>query len=93
MPRRYHAYPDEFQVWNVFSSGGATILGLGYGLCVTYLIWSLYKGKVAPANPWGATGLEWEKTQSPPSTFNFEEDVIVTEPAYNYAARSGVRHG
>jgi cytochrome c oxidase subunit 1 len=29
MPRRYHAYPEEFQVWNMFSSGGATILGAG----------------------------------------------------------------
>ena len=47
-------------------------------------MWSLKKGAIAPANPWGAKGLEWEKTQSPPTTFNFEEDVIVTEPAYNY---------
>jgi cytochrome c oxidase subunit 1 len=92
MPRRYHAYPDEFQVLNVFSTGGATILGLGYGLCFIYLVWSLYKGRPAPPNPWGAKGLEWEKTQSPPSTFNFEEDVIVTEPAYNYAGSGKVRH-
>jgi cytochrome c oxidase subunit 1 len=92
MPRRYHAYPDEFQVWNVASTLGATILGLGYGLCLVYLLWSLKRGKVAPANPWGAKGLEWEKTQSPPTTFNFDEDVIVTEPAYNYAGTK-VHHG
>src|SRR5215813_625217 len=30
MPRRYHAYPDEFQVLNVMSSAGASILGVGY---------------------------------------------------------------
>ncbi len=30
MPRRYHAYPDEFQVLNVLSTAGASILGLGY---------------------------------------------------------------
>ena len=30
MPRRYHMYPDEFQVLNVLSSAGASILGLGY---------------------------------------------------------------
>ena len=29
MPRRYHVYPPEFQVWNVLSSGGATILAVG----------------------------------------------------------------
>jgi cytochrome c oxidase subunit 1 len=92
MPRRYHEYPAEFQVWNVLSTAGATILGLGYGLCFIYLLWSLKKGAIAPANPWGAKGLEWEKTQSPPTTFNFDEDVIVTEPAYNYAGTK-VHHG
>jgi len=30
MPRRYHAYPDEWQVLNVLSTAGASILGLGY---------------------------------------------------------------
>ncbi|HEX7529048.1 MAG TPA: cbb3-type cytochrome c oxidase subunit I, partial [Thermoanaerobaculia bacterium] len=30
MPRRYHSYPPEFQVLNVMSSAGATVLGLGY---------------------------------------------------------------
>jgi cytochrome c oxidase subunit 1 len=93
MPRRYHAYPDEFQIWNVLSTAGASILGLGYAVCLAYLVWSLFKGRVAPANPWGAKGLEWEKTQSPPTTFNFEEDVIVTEPAYNYAGSGKVHHG
>jgi cytochrome c oxidase subunit 1 len=85
MPRRYHAYPEEFQVLNVASTLGATVLGAGYLLLFTYFLWSLKKGAIAPANPWGAKGLEWERTQSPPTTFNFEEDpVIVTEPAYNY---------
>ena len=27
MPRRYHAYPPEFQVLNVLSTAGATVLG------------------------------------------------------------------
>jgi cytochrome c oxidase subunit 1 len=94
MPRRYHSYPPEFQVLNLASTGGATILGLGYGLCVVYLLYSLKWGKVAPANPWGAKGLEWERTQSPPTTFNFEEDpIIVTEPAYNYRPAGTVHHG
>jgi cytochrome c oxidase subunit 1 len=38
---------------------------------------------LAPANPWGAKGLEWT-IPSPPPTFNFDEDPIVTEPAYDY---------
>src|SRR5213079_2942628 len=41
MPRRYHAYPEEFQVLNVMSSAGASILGLGYLLPFAYLGWSM----------------------------------------------------
>jgi cytochrome c oxidase subunit 1 len=83
MPRRYHVYPPEFQVWNVLSTAGASILGMGYLLVFVYLVYSLFYGELAPANPWGAKGLEWT-IPSPPPTFNFEEDPIVTEPAYNY---------
>jgi cytochrome c oxidase subunit 1 len=83
MPRRYHAYAPEFQVLNVMSTAGASILALGYLLPLIYLIWSLRYGEIAPANPWGSTGLEWQTT-SPPPTHNFEETPIVTEEAYAY---------
>jgi cytochrome c oxidase subunit 1 len=85
MPRRYHAYPEEFQVWNVMSTAGATILGIGYLIPMIYLIWSLRYGRVAPANPWDAKGLEWQ-TASPPPTDNFESTPTVTEDAYDYGA-------
>lgn len=83
MPRRYHAYPDEFQVLNVMSSAGASILGLGYLLPLSYLIWSLRYGRSAGNNPWDATGLEWQTT-SPPPTHNFATTPIVTTGAYAY---------
>ena len=83
MPRRYHSYPEEWQVLNVLSSAGASILALGYVLPAFYFTYSLVKGKAASANPWGAKGLEWT-IPSPPPTFNFDEDVVVDEPAYNY---------
>jgi cytochrome c oxidase subunit I len=83
MPRRYHAYPPEFQVLNVMSSAGASILGVGYLMPLIYLIWSMRYGLLAPSNPWGATGLEWQ-TPSPPPTENFEELPVVTEEAYAY---------
>jgi cytochrome c oxidase subunit 1 len=86
MPRRYHVYPPEFQVLNVLSSAGASILGVGYLLPLTYLLWSLRYGKVASANPWRATGLEWQ-TPSPPPTENFDHTPIVTEEAYAYSLR------
>ena len=83
-PRRYHAYAPEFQVLNVMSTAGASILALGYIIPLIYFIWSLRYGKPAGNNPWGATGLEWT-TQSPPTTFNFDVTPIVTEEAYAYA--------
>ncbi len=92
MPRRYYAYPEEWQVLNVMSTLGASVLGIGYMLTFLYLVWSLFKGKVAPANPWGATGLEWE-TSSPPPTFNFDHDPVVNGPAYDYKPARGVHVG
>jgi cytochrome c oxidase subunit 1 len=83
MPRRYHAYPDEFQVLNVMSSAGATVLGLGYVLPVIYFLYSLNYGRVAGPNPWRASGLEWQ-TESPPPTENFHEVPLAEHDAYEY---------
>jgi len=83
MPRRYGVYPEEFQVLNVLSSAGASILAIGYVIPLVYFFWSWNYGPPAGPNPWGATGLEWT-TASPPPTENFEHSVIVTEDAYNY---------
>jgi cytochrome c oxidase subunit 1 len=83
MPRRYWQYPPEFQVLNVLSTAGSTILAIGYVLPMVYFLWSMRYGKIASDNPWGAAGLEW-KTASPPPTFNFDEEPEVTWEAYNY---------
>ena len=84
MPRRYHEYPPEFQVLNVMSTAGASILAVGYFLPFFYLIWSLRYGQRAGPNPWNATGLEWQ-TASPPPQNNFAETPIVTEEPYSYS--------
>ena len=60
MPRRYHAYPPEFQV-DVMSSTGAVVLAAAYLMPFLYLTWSLVYGQRAPANPWDGTGLEWRR--------------------------------
>jgi len=94
-PRRYHAYPPEFQIFHVLSTAGASILGIGYLLPVFYFLWSMKYGKKAPANPWRATGLEWQ-TPSPPPRDNFEETPVVTTAAYQYGdlgAQEGLHHG
>jgi cytochrome c oxidase subunit 1 len=90
MPRRYHHYLPKFQVLNVMSSAGASILAVGYILPLVYLIWSLRYGKRAGPNPWGATGLEWQ-TPSPPPTENFDHTPVVTEDAYEYSFREDDR--
>jgi cytochrome c oxidase subunit 1 len=89
MPRRYHAYPPEWQVYNVLSSAGASILAVGYILPLCYLLWSLKNGKMAGANPWQATGLEWQ-TPSPPPVSNFEYTPVVTEEPYHYGGPEAV---
>lgn len=88
MPRRYHVYPDEFQIFHVLSTAGASILAVGYAFPAFYFIWSLVKGERAPANPWNAKGLEWQ-VPSPPPTFNFDVAPVVTEEAYDYAKPEG----
>jgi cytochrome c oxidase subunit I len=83
MPRRYHAYPPEYQVLNVLSTAGASVLAVGYLLPMIYFAWSLKYGPDAGNNPWRAAGLEW-MTSSPPPTFNFDQTPVVTWEAYNY---------
>jgi cytochrome c oxidase subunit 1 len=85
MPRRYAMYAPEFQVLNVCSTLGATVLAVGYLLPFFYLLSSLRNGAIAGPNPWRATGLEWQTT-SPPPTFNFDHVPIVKIGPYAYNA-------
>jgi cytochrome c oxidase subunit 1 len=87
MPRRYHVYDPGFQVLNVMSSAGASILGVAYLFPITYLIWSLKYGPIAGPNPWKAVGLEW-MTSSPPPTYNFTRTPVVDFAAYEYPRSS-----
>ena len=83
MPRRYHIYPQEFQMLNVLSTAGASILAVGYAMPLFYLGWSFFYGKKAGPNPWGATGLEWQ-TNSPAPAHNFAATPVVKEEPYSY---------
>ncbi len=88
MPRRYHTYPAEFQLLNILSSAGASILAVGYLLPLGYFAWSLFYGRRAGPNPWRATGLEWQ-TPSPPPQENFEQTPQVTQEPYDYEPETG----
>jgi cytochrome c oxidase subunit 1 len=92
MPRRYHAYPPEFQIYHVLSSAGASVLAVGYIIPAIYFVWSMRYGQRAPDNPWGATGLEWQTT-SPPPPDNFEITPVVTYDAYDYSILEEVKVG
>ncbi len=83
MPRRYHSYPDDFELLHVLSTLGAGVLALGYLLPLIYLSWSLRHGEKAGPNPWDAKGLEWQ-TPSPPPVHNFAETPVVNEEPYAY---------
>jgi len=83
MPRRYHVYPEVFQVYHIISSAGALILSVAYLFPLFYLPWSLRHGDRAGKNPWGATGLEWT-TPSPPPKDNFPRIPRVDAEPYAY---------
>ncbi|WP_407175020.1 cbb3-type cytochrome c oxidase subunit I [Bradyrhizobium sp. STM 3562] len=98
MPRRSYTYPAEWQSWNLLSSAGASILAVAYLLPLFYLGWTVFWGRKAGANPWGATGLEW-LTPSPPPKHNFERTPVVRLGPYSYdpendsfVSQEGARH-
>ena len=68
MPRRYVDYPDAYAFWNLVSSIGAYIAGVGF-LFFMLAMWRLFTaGERCPENPWGegATTLEWTLSSPPP---------------------------
>jgi len=76
MPRRYATYQPEFQSYHIISTIGSTILAIGFVITAIYLLHSIFKGKKAPANPWGGRSLEWQ-CASPPPWDNFAEQPEV----------------
>ncbi len=83
MPRRYYNYLEEFQAFHQASTVGAFLMGVGFLVIAFYLLGSLKRGKLAPANPWGANSLEWA-CSSPPPYYNFHNAPVVTEGPYEY---------
>ncbi|HNX48537.1 MAG TPA: cytochrome c oxidase subunit I [Thermoanaerobaculaceae bacterium] len=79
MPRRYYNYLPEFMPYHVASTIGSYILAVGFFIAAGVLLHSLFRGKPAPANPWGSATLEWQTT-SPPPTENFAVTPEVGDP-------------
>jgi cytochrome c oxidase subunit 1 len=81
MPRRYYNYLPEFKPYHQISSIGSFVMGIGFVIMAVYLLHSLFKGRPAPANPWGSATLEWQ-TPSPPPHDNF---AVQPQPGDPYA--------
>ncbi len=73
MPRRVYEYPDvgNLALWNMISTIGSFMLGLGVLVTVWNVMRSLKKGTLAGPDPWKGNTLEWF-TQSPPPANNFD---------------------
>ena len=72
MPRRVYTYPAGLglELPNMLSTIGAFVVAAAVGIYVVNGILSLYRGALAPPNPWGAATFEWA-TSSPPPVYNF----------------------
>ncbi len=75
MPRRIYEYSDvnNLELYNLISTVGSFILGIGVIVTVVNVVLSLRKGAIAGPDPWKGNTLEWFTT-SPPPVNNF--DVI-----------------
>ena len=83
MPRRYHAYLEQFQIWHQLSTIGSWILALGLVFAAISLFGSLFRKENCEANPWGAVSLEWHAA-TPPIEHNFEGTVVCEHGPYEF---------
>lgn len=79
MARRIYVYPEKFHTDQWLSSLGSLVLASGLFTILFYLLYSLFRGRRAPANPWGAATLEWQ-CASPPPTENFASPPPAGDP-------------
>ncbi|MDJ0689744.1 MAG: cytochrome c oxidase subunit I [Xenococcaceae cyanobacterium MO_188.B32] len=83
MNRRIALYDPQFQTINMICTIGSYILAVSTFPFIINIVWSVFKGKKAPRNPWSALTLEWQ-TASPPIIENFEEEPVLWAGPYEY---------
>ncbi len=83
MPRRYYVHLPQFHWMHVFATVGSWLLVLGLLMFFGALLYAIFRGKRAEANPWGGVTLEWT-IPSPPPVENFEEIPTVTTGPYHF---------
>ncbi|HEV2397632.1 MAG TPA: cbb3-type cytochrome c oxidase subunit I [Candidatus Sulfotelmatobacter sp.] len=87
--RRYQAFVVDYMQPLIPLHRFITIAALATGaaqlIFVFNLIYSRFKGPIAPANPWEATSLEWSTPSSPPPFDNFGGKLpVVYHDPYQY---------
>ncbi len=87
MNRRVAMYDPQFAGMNQLVTIGSYILAISTLPFVINIVWSVFKGKQAPRNPWRALTLEWQ-TSSPPIIENFEEEPVLWAGPYEYGIDS-----
>jgi cytochrome c oxidase subunit 1 len=83
MPRRIYDYDEELgvEVFNLISTIGAFILGVGVLVTLVNVLWSLKNGRRAGNDPWQGNTLEWFTTSPPPpNNFDVVPRVRSVEP-------------
>ncbi|MCP4805422.1 MAG: cytochrome c oxidase subunit I [Proteobacteria bacterium] len=83
MPRRYHQYVEQFEIYMQLSTIGSYLFAIGLFMMLGYLIHSIIKGEKAPHNPWGGVSLEFE-TATPPIEHNFLEQPVCRKGPYDF---------
>jgi cytochrome c oxidase subunit 1 len=91
-PRRYAQLTDDFLQALIplhqFITIAALITGAAQFVFLFNLFRSMYKGKVAPPNPWHATTLEWTlPSPTPADNFSGQSQVVYHGP-YEYGENS-----
>ncbi|MEX1033863.1 MAG: cbb3-type cytochrome c oxidase subunit I [Cellvibrionaceae bacterium] len=91
VPRRYYAIgntdfiPESVAALNANITQAAIFVGIMQLVFIINIVWSLIKGKASGGNPWGATSLEWQTPETPPSHGNWGPKLpTVYRWAYEY---------
>jgi cytochrome c oxidase subunit 1 len=83
MNRRIADYVPSLGGTNRMISMAGFFLGTSFVVFLWNFIYSWWRGPAAPANPWGATTLEWQ-TSSPPPHENFDVVPNIVGDPYGY---------
>ena len=89
--RRYSSFVDDYLIpllpVHKFITVVALITGAAQFIFLFNLIYSRFKGPVAPENPWEATSLEWAIPSPPPwNNFGGKHPVVYHDP-YQYGVQ------